>query len=70
MKHDMQVWVDKRNVELDTEYKKQLAEYNIQDKIVMAEYSSYIDAQLSKVSNYKIIIPNALKEIYEFVNAL
>jgi hypothetical protein len=70
MKHDMQVWVDKRNVEIDTEYKKQLAEYNIQDKIVMAEYSSYIDAQLSKVSNYKIIIPNALKEIYEFVNAL
>lgn len=70
MRHDMQVWIDKKNVELDNEYKNKLFEYNGRHKEVMADYTSWMDAELTKYANYKIVIPNSLKETYEFVNSL
>lgn len=53
-----------------SEYSKQLAIYNAEEKELLADFQSYKIAENERISSLKIVIPNALKDVYEMVVSL
>lgn len=70
MKYDAEQWVNDRNNEIETKYNKELFEYNEQQRVRRNQIDEYIKSEREKIRNYKIIIPQALKPIYEKINNL
>lgn len=70
MKYDAEQWANDRNLEIDTKYNKELFEYTEQYKVRRNQIDEYINSEREKIRNYKIIISQALKPIYEKINNL
>ena len=53
-----------------SEYAKQLSVYNEEERELLAAFQSYKLKEEARISSLKIVIPNALKGVFDMVNSL
>lgn len=70
IKHTMQDWITKTNNDNELEYQDNYRKYLAEVDIINSKFKTWKNNELKKVSNLKIVIPNALQDIYELVNKL
>ena len=70
IKHTMQDWITKTNNDNELEYQDDYRKYLAETDIINSKFKTWKNDELKKVSNLKIVIPNALQDIYEIVNKL
>lgn len=70
IKHTMQDWITKTNNDNELEYQDNYRKYLAEVDIINSKFKTWKNDELKKVSNLKIVIPNALQDIYELVNKL
>lgn len=62
--------VKESEVEVSTAYADAYAKYDSERIRIQNEMSAYIKKRTREISNYRIVIPESLKEIYEKVSHL
>ena len=70
IKHTMQDWITKTNNDNELEYQDNYRKYLAEVDIINSKFKTWKNDEIKKVSNLKIVIPNALQDIYELVNKL
>ena len=70
IKHTMQDWITKTNNDNELEYHDNYRKYLAEVDIINSKFNTWKNNELKKASNLKIVIPNALQDIYELVNKL
>ena len=70
IKHTMQDWITKTNNDNELEYQDNYRKYLAEVDIINSKFKTWKNDEIKKVSNLKIVIPNALQDIYELVNTL
>ena len=70
IKHTMQDWITKTNNDNELEYQDNYRKYLAEVDIINSKFKTWKNNEIKKVSNLKIVIPNALQDIYELVNKL
>lgn len=70
IKHTMQDWITKTNNDNELEYQDNYRKYLAEVDIINSKFKTWKNDELKKVSNLKIVVPNALQDIYELVNKL
>ena len=70
IKHTMQDWITKTNNDNELEYQDNYRKYLAEVDIINSKFKTWKNDEIKKVSNLKIVIPNALQDIYEIVNKL
>ena len=70
IKHTMQDWITKTNNDNELEYQDNYRKYLAEVDIINSKFKTWKNNELKKASNLKIVIPNALQDIYELVNKL
>lgn len=70
IKFECQNAVKGSEVTVSTEYAGQLAKYNEFLRQVTADKNVYIKQRIKEIGNYRIIIPQSLREIYDTVSGL
>lgn len=68
--HSIQTQIDNITNEKDKEYEKEWIKYNSIREKVQAEYKLWYNDEKKRIASLKIIIPNDLKDIYEFFSNL
>ena len=62
--------VTESNVKVNTEYAKELADYTAQRKLLEAQLAESIQRRTREIGDYKIIVPQALTDIFNEVSSL
>ena len=70
IKHTMQDWITKTNNDNELEYQDNYHKYLAEVDIINSKFKTWKNNEIKKVSNLKIVVPNALQDIYELVNKL
>lgn len=70
IKYTMQDWITKTNNDNELEYQDNYRKYLAEVDIINSKFKTWKNDELKKASNLKIVIPNALQDIYELVNKL
>ena len=70
MKHEIDIKINQMTNEINKKYNQELNEYNQSYKVNYSKYSEELVKKQNEILNSKIIIPESLKEIYEFINKL
>ena len=70
IKHTMQDWITKTNNDNELEYQDNYRKYLAEVDIINSKFKTWKNNEIKKVSNLKIVVPNALQDIYELVNKL
>lgn len=68
--HEISETKTKRNVELMNDYSEKLSKYNNEIEMINQKMYMWKKDKAYEVSQYKIVIPDKLKEIYERINSL
>ena len=68
IKHDIMVAMQNDRAEADAQYSRELAEYSIAYKEKVAAFNEWQRIETKRISELRIVIPDALKGIYEKVN--
>ncbi|MBO5003769.1 MAG: hypothetical protein J6D03_00580 [Clostridia bacterium] len=68
IKHKGETWISNQATSTNIEYGKKNAEYQDQYAKLFAQYQNFLIEEEKRVSNLKIIIPDALKNIYELID--
>lgn len=68
--HEITEEKTKRNLELMNEYNDKLGKYNRETEELMNQMLLWKTEESNKISQLKIVIPDKLKNIYEFMNNL
>lgn len=70
IKHSIEMEVKKHNDLIDATYAEQLAKYAADLNVYEGKYVEFVNAEHTRIANLKIIVPNELKETYEFLSKL
>lgn len=70
IKFECQRAVKESEVAVATEYARELEKFNEFNQSISADRTAYIKERVREISNYKIIIPQSLQEIYNEVSHL
>ena len=70
MKYSINSEVTKRNLEIGNTNKQTALKYNNEIEDFEAEIDLFSKSETARIESLKIIIPNDLKEIYEFINKI
>lgn len=70
MKHNCQKAIDTFRTKESSRYESELSEYNIKIQSLFLQFNKYKDDRRKEIESWKIIIPNALKDIYDKINNL
>lgn len=70
IKYDGEQYVNDRNAEIDFKERNLNQEYSEQLKARRQNIQDYINTEKQKIRDYKIVIPDSLKPIYEKINKL
>lgn len=70
IKYSIKTETEKRNSAVNTEYLHNITTFNGIIKELSTEMENYIKSEKARIESLKIIIPNDLKPIYEYVNSL
>ena len=62
--------IDEDKLRINNEFMKENAEYNLVIRDLKAKFIAYVDEERVKLRRLGIIIPNHLKDTYDFVNSL
>lgn len=62
--------VNKRNLKINRDYAMFLQEYNSAISELTQEMSIYVQEQTKEIANLKIVIPDKLRDTYEYLNSL
>ena len=70
IKYNLEQELQKRNLKKDADFKVAFAAYAADNGILNSEFSIWQSEQLQKIQNLKIVIPEALQSVYEFLTNL
>lgn len=70
IKYSIKKEAEERNARIDNAFKKDYFEYTGLAQALANEFEIYINSERARIESLKIIIPNDLKPIYEYVNSL
>lgn len=70
IKYNGEQYVNDHNTEIEFKERNSNQEYNEQLKIRRQNIQDYINTEKQKIRDYKIVIPDSLKSIYEKINKL
>lgn len=70
IKYSIKKETEERNARIDAEYNKIYLEYSNKVQALANEFDLYIKSERARIESLKIVIPNDLKPIYEFVNSM
>lgn len=69
-RHDIDTQIEEDMHKKDSEHKTALSQYYTERELMTKEYEIWRDSELSRIRNLKIIIPDALKTIYNTIQGL
>lgn len=70
MKHECEVAMNESEVRVQTEYSTAFGKYSLEMEELQNKLREYIIAENNRIKTLKIVIPDSLKSIYEYVSAL
>lgn len=70
IKYSIESEVNKRNAKAHSEYNNALAAYHAEMKALREALHEYKIKERERIGRLKIVVPNELEEIYEFLNSL
>lgn len=70
IKHSIDLEVEAINAKMDADYTEQYKNYAAQLKVALAEHRAEVDKCTAEFQALKIVVPNDLKETYEFLSNL
>lgn len=70
IKYSIESEVNKRNAEALEEYNKALAAYHDEMKALRAALQEYMIKERERIGRLKIVVPDDLKDTYEYLNSL
>lgn len=69
-KYDCEKAVKASQIAVDTKHAEQLDEYNHRRELISAQMSAYKHKRTAEIGDYRIVIPESLREIYDTVSHL
>ncbi|MDE5800753.1 MAG: hypothetical protein K2H74_07010 [Paramuribaculum sp.] len=69
-KYDCEKAVKTSRIAVDTKHAEQLDEYNHRRELISAQMTAYKHKRTAEIGDYRIVIPDSLREIYETVSHL
>lgn len=70
IKYNIESEVNKRNANVQSEYNNALAAYRAEMKALREALHEYKIKERERIGRLKIVVPNELEEIYEYLNSL
>lgn len=70
IKNSIDLKTKEYNTSVDSEYAKKYNIYATQVELLNNDFTNWKNAELKRINKLKIVIPNALKETYDFLNNL
>ncbi len=70
MKHECEIAINESEVKVQTEYSTAFNKYSLEMEELQNKLREYIIAENNRIKALKIVIPDSLKSIYEYVSTL
>ena len=70
MKFECQKAVTESAVKAKTEYAEAVKRYGEERRLLEARLAEHIQRRVKEIANYKIVVPESLREIFDEVNRL